>query len=194
MAEPVTGNDFIDKLLEQAPPTVSQPRRGQNYNYPERLYLKPDGMVVSLQADPHNRAYYEDKGYHLLSDSPGRTGQKSELRQYVEDEYPRILKEQKDKAAIINAIRRAGERYRDLNLETTFDDYSLDELRAYLKQIKDEEGKDIRVVLPKRQQAREDAQTAKLLAGIETAESQSIERFQEVVQHRGPGRPPRGER
>lgn len=182
MTTEITGNDFIDRLLEQAPPEVSQPKRGQNYNYPTRLYLKPDGSVVSLQADPGNRAYYQDKGYHMLSDSPGRAGGKSELRQYTEDEYPKILAEQREKAAIINAIRKAGERYRDLNLEDTFDDYTLDELREYLKQIKEETGKDIRIVVPKRVAARQAAEEARLLQGVETAADASIEGLQSKLE------------
>ena len=175
MVDALTGNEFLDRLLEQAPVAATQPRRGQNYNYPERLYLKPDGSVVWLQADPQNRAYYQDKGFHLLSDTPGRGGNRSEVDQYTQVEYPVLLKEQRDKAAIINAIRRAGERDRNLNLEDTFDDYTIDELRDYLKQIKAEVGKDIRVVLPKRAQAREDARDLALLQGVETSATASME-------------------
>lgn len=182
MPETSTGNPFIDTLLQQTPPAASQPRRGQNYNYPLRHYLKPDGSVVQLQGDPQSRAYYQDKGYHLLSEAPGRAGGKSEVRTYLEDEYPSILKAQREKAAIINAIRRAGERYRDLSLEDTFDDYSVDELREYLKQIKEETGKDIRVIVPRRQQAAQDAADARLLSGVETTEHQSIEGLQSMLE------------
>jgi hypothetical protein len=181
MAEVVTGNPFIDKLLEQTPPAASQPRHGQNYNYPLRYYLKPDGTVVRLQGDPQNRAYYQDKGYRLLSDATGRDGH-SELHQYLEEEYPKILKQQRDKAALINAIRRAGEQYRDLNLEDTFDDYSVEEVREYLADIKRETGKDIRVILPKRAQAREDARDTALLAGVETSETQTLEALQSKIE------------
>jgi hypothetical protein len=177
----LTGNQFIDKLLEQTAPAASQPRRGQNYNYPLRHYLKPDGNVVLLQGDPQNRAYYQDKGYRLLTDAPSRGGT-SEVHQYVDIEYPKLLKEQREKAAIINAIRRAGERYRDLNLEDTFDDYTVDELREYLGTIKTETGKDIRVILPKRAQAREDARDAALLRGVETSETQSLEALQATLE------------
>lgn len=183
-----TGNEFLDKLLEQTAPAASQPRRGQNYNYPQRLFLKPDGSVVWLQGDPQNRAYYQDKGFRMLSETPGRDGQ-SEARHYLDVEYPKILKEQRDKAAIINAIRRAGERYRDLNLEDTFDDYTVDELREYLQTIKAETGKDIRVILPKRAQAREDAQDARLLSGVETASTESLEALQSKLE-RGHGYDP----
>lgn len=177
--ESTSGSDFIDRLLEQAPPVASQPRRGQNYNYPERLYLKPDGRIVRLQADPQNRAYYQDKGYHLLSDAPGRAGTKSEVRQYTEDEYPKILAEQRQKAAIINAIRKASERDRNLNLEDTFDEWSVDQLREYLTQIKEETGKNIRIVTPRNtpQSRREDAEE-RLLQGVETADASSAEALQ----------------
>ena len=177
-----TGNEFIDKLLEQAPPAVSQPARGQNYNYPYRWYLKTDGSVVQLQGDPQNRAYYQDLGYHMLGQAPGRGGGLSEEQQYVQVEYPKILKQQREKAGLINAIRRAGERYRDLNLEDTFDDYSVEEIREYLREIKTETGKDIRVVLPKRAAAREAAEDARLLSGVETAETMSIEGLQSKLE------------
>lgn len=174
-AEGLTGNDFIDKLLERAPATPFQATRGQNYNYPLRTYVRPDGLVVKLQGDPQNRAYYQDQGFTMLSDVPGRSGQMSEVDQYWKLEYPKILKVQREKAALINAIRRASERYRDLSLETTFDDYSVEEIRAYLKEIKEETGKDIRVVLPKRQVDREAREDARLLSGVETSDSVSME-------------------
>lgn len=175
-----TGNDFLDKLLEQAPPAASQPRHGQNYNYPQRLYLKPDGTVVALQGDPQNRAYYQDKGYHLLSEQPGRGGAKSELKQYVEDEYPKILAEQKEKASIINAIRKAGERDRNSVLEDTFDGWSVEQLRNYLQQIKEETGKTIRIVVPRNTpQARQQEAENRLLQGVETGET--IESLQAKV-------------
>jgi hypothetical protein len=177
-----TGNAFLDKLLDQTAPAASQPRRGQNYNYEQRLFLKPDGSVVSLQGDPQNRAYYQDKGYKMLSSTPGRDGGPSEVEQYLKIEYPTILKEQRQKAALITAIRRAGERYRDLNLEDTFDDYTVEEVRQYLQEIKAETGKDIRVILPKRAQAREDARDAALLAGVETTDSASMEGLQSKLE------------
>ena len=177
MAE-VTGNEFIDRILDQPPPAASQPVRGQNYNYPLRWFVKPDGMVVQLQGDPQNRAYYQDKGYHMMGEAPGREGGLSEVDQYLQVEYPKILKEQREKAAIINAIRKAGERYKDLTLEDTFDDYSVPELREYLRQIKEETGKDIRIVLPKRAAAREAAEDARLLAGVETSDTMSMEGLQ----------------
>ena len=182
MTESQTGSGFLDSLLASTPPQASQPKRGQNYNYPYRYYLKPDGTVVQLQADPQNRAYYQDKGFHLLGQTPGRQGGLSEEQQYLQVEYPAILKDQRDKAALINAIRRAGERYRDLSLEDTFDDYSTEEIREYLKLIKSETGKDIRVIQPKRAQAREDAQDARLLSGVDTSETQSLEGLQSMLE------------
>jgi hypothetical protein len=177
-----TGNEFLDKLLDQTAPSASQPRRGQNYNYPLRRYLKPDGTVVQRQGDPQNRAYYQDKGFHMLGQAPGRQGGLSEEQQYLQVEYPKLLEEQRTKAALITAIRRAGERYKDMALEDTFDDFSVEEIRDYLKQIKDETGKDIRVIKPKRQVAREELADAQLMSGVDTTESQSLEGLQSMLQ------------
>lgn len=187
MAEAITGNPFLDGLLERAPATPSQPRRGQDYNYPERLYLLPDGRVEKLQGDPHNRAYYEDKGYHLLSEQPGRDGSKSEVRRYVEDEYPKLLAEQREKASIINAIRRAGERDRNLNFEDDFDTLNLEEMRAELKRIQEEYGKPIRITRSRAAERADAARDARLI-GVETTEQTSIE----AVEARRMARPPRG--
>ena len=178
MPEPITGNAFVDHLLEQTSEAPSQPRRGQNYNYPLRWFAKPDGSVVQLQGDPQNRAYYTDKGFRELRESPGRDGGLSEVEQYVAVEYPTILKEQRAKAELINAIRKAGEKYRDLSLEDTFDDYSVEEIRDYLRQIKEETGKNIQVIRPKRQQVREAAEDARMLRGVETSDTMSIEGLQ----------------
>jgi hypothetical protein len=187
MPETITGNEFLDGLLERTPVAPSQPRRGQNYNYPQRLYLLPDGRVEYLQGDPHNRAYYEDKGYHLMSDAPGRDGRPSEVDQYLKVEYPKILAEQREKATIINAIRKAGEKDRNLNFEDDFDSLSLEEMRAELKRIQEDYGKPIRISRS-RAATRAEENRDRLLVGVETTEQTSIE----AVEARRVARPPRG--
>jgi len=187
MPAAITGNPFLDGLLERAPAAPSTPRRGQDYNYPLRMYLLPDGRVERLQGDPHNRAYYEDKGYHLLSDVPGRDGRLSEVEQYQQVEYPKLLAEQREKATIINAIRKAGERDRNLSFEDDFDKLSLDELRAELKRIQDDYGKPIRISRS-RAAEREEAARDRQVAGIETADQTSIE----ALEQRRQARPPAG--
>jgi len=185
-----SGNAFLDTLLERTPPMASQPRHGQNYNYPRRLYLKPDATVVWLQGDPHNRAYYEDKGYKLLSEQPSRGDAKSEVARYMQDEYPKILQEQREKAAIVNAIRRAEARDAALNIDTDYDIMSLEELRDFLQQVKDEAGKNIRVIVGKHKDDQPDTRERRLLDGVETTATASIE---ELERRRGrPGPRPQG--
>jgi hypothetical protein len=186
MPEAITGNTFLDGLLERAPAAASQPRRGQNYNYPLRRYLLPDGRVESLQGDPQNRSYYEDKGYKLLSDIPGRDGGPSEVERYVQVEYPKILAEQREKASIINAIRRAGERDRNLNFEDDFDQLSLDEMRDELKRIQEDYGKPIRISKSRAAERADRARDA-MLQGVETTEQTSME----ALEQRRTQRPPR---
>ena len=193
--EPITGNEFIDGLLDRLPAQAAQPKRGQNYNYPERLFVKPDGMVVSLQGDPQNLAYYQDKGYHLLSRAPGRDGKLSEVDQYQQVEYPRILADQRQRAEIINAIRKAAERDPTFFIPDEFDNWSVDELRDYVKQVKEETGKDIRIVVPRGRKAKpaaEEVQAERELSGVETAETRSLEDLSAMltnpVAQRGPRR------
>jgi len=170
-----TGNAFLDKLLEQAPQSASQPQRGQNYNFPQRLYLKPDGEVVLLQGDPVNRAYYQDKGYHLLSDAPGRNGGLSEVDQYQAVEYPRIFEEQVEKAGIINAIRRAMQHDRNVNVdEEGWEELTIEEMRDILQQVREETHKNIRVIKPRTSKATAD----RMLSGVETTEQTSMEEIQ----------------
>jgi hypothetical protein len=185
MAVAVTGNPFLDGLLERAPATASTPRRGQNYNYPLRRYLLPDGRVEWLQGDPHNRAYYEDKGYKLLSDVPGRNGQLSEVAQYEQVEYPKLLAEQREKALIINSIRRANDRDPTMNLPTEYDGWTLEQLKDELVGIKEQFGRDIRMYKP-----RHGPQTAedRVLTGVETTEQTSLEE----IERKRAARPPAG--
>jgi len=168
-----TGNAFLDKLLEQTPEVAAQPKRGQNYNFPLRLFLKPDGEVVRLQGDPISLAYYQAKGFHLLSDQATRGQPKSEVDQWLEDEYPKILEEQKEKANIINAIRRAMQTDRNLNIaEDGWEEYTVEEMRDVLQQIKEEHGKTIKVIKPR---VKNPPVADRMLSGVETTDQMSIE-------------------
>lgn len=176
--EPITGNAFIDGLLDRLPNQAAQPKRGQNYNYPERLFLKPDGTVVSLQGDPQNLAYYQDKGYHLLSKVPGRDGRLSEVDQYQKVEYPKILADQRKRAEIINAIRRAAERDPTFFAQDDFDGWTVEQLMDYIAEVRETTGKDIRIVPARGRRGRqqpEEQSDARLMQGVETAETASIE-------------------
>src|SRR5262245_14403961 len=178
-----TGNPFLDKLLEQTPEVAAQPKRGQNYNFPLKLYLKTDGEVVRLQGDPISESYYRAKGYHLLNDQPTRGHEKSEVRQWLEDEYPKILEQQAEKAAIINAIRRAMQNDRNLNIaEDGWEEYTVEEMKDVLEQIKAEHGKTIRVIRPRIKSA---AAADPRLSGVETTETTSIEAVEAKRQRGG---------
>ena len=101
VADPRSLPAALQKMLERThdvPANFEAASRGPNYNYPLRLYLKPDGTVVSLQGDPSNRAMYTDKGFYCLSDD--------EAKQYREVEYPKILTETRRKAHLISTIRK----------------------------------------------------------------------------------------
>jgi hypothetical protein len=89
----------VRQRTEPTPRDVNRERE-RPYNYPAKWYMKADGSVVSLQGDPQNRAYYVDKKkFHCLTDA--------EAREYLQTERPKIVKTQREKASLINTIRRA---------------------------------------------------------------------------------------
>ena len=75
-----------------------------------------------------------------------------------------------------------GERHRAYTVLDTFDDYTIAELKEYLVEIKQDTGADIRVIVPKRERAAQDAADARLLSGVDTAETQSLEGVQSMVE------------
>ena len=67
---------------------------------------------------------------------------------------------------------------------------SLDELRDFLQQVKDEAGKNIRVIVGKHRDDQPDVRERRLLDGVETTATASIE---ELERRRGrPGPRPQG--
>jgi len=99
VASPAALTPFQRVLAEQARPTKRGfVREGLPYNYPLRWYARPDGDIVKLQGDPNNRTYYEDKGFHLLTEE--------EVHVWEAGEREKVVAEQRRKAAIITAFRR----------------------------------------------------------------------------------------
>jgi hypothetical protein len=145
-----------------------QPRRGQNYNYPLRWYARPDGEIVRLQSDPNNRALYADLGFHLLADVTARGESMSEVDEWERLEQPRIVAEQRKRAKLINAIRKAD--LKDPTLGTLIDTETIDtqtteELEATIIDIR-KHGGVVRVLEPKYRDEPEP-----LLRGVETAQA-----------------------
>jgi hypothetical protein len=145
-----------------------QPRRGQNYNYPLRWYARPDGEIVRLQSDPNNRALYADLGFHLLADVTARGESMSEVDEWERLEQPRIVAEQRKRAKLINAIRKAD--LKDPTLGTLIDTETIDtqtteELEATIVDIR-KHGGVVRVLEPKFRDEPEP-----LLRGVETAQA-----------------------
>jgi hypothetical protein len=93
--------DWQLRVRERTEPTPRDLDRSERaYNYPPKLYMKPDGSVVELQGDPQNFSYYvTKKKFHALTDE--------EVQEYLRVERPKIVKLQQQKAGLINVIRRA---------------------------------------------------------------------------------------
>jgi hypothetical protein len=144
-------------------------KRGQNYNYSLRWYVRPDGEIVQLQSDPQNRALYADLGFHILAEVAARGESMSEVEEWERLERPKIIAEQRKRAKLINAIRKAD--LKDPTLGTlidteTIDTQSTEELEATILDIR-KHGGVIRVTEPKYRDEPEPA----LLRGVETDNS-----------------------
>jgi hypothetical protein len=174
-AEPNTAlfrERMLDKTLRRGD---IEPRRGQNYNYPLRWYATPNGDIVQLQADPQSRALYADLGFHLLADQAARGQDMSEVEEWERIERPKVIAEQRRRAALINAIRRADQQNPVLMLNLdTIDDDSTDELEEMIAGIK-AQGHKVRVVDTVSKKAEPES---RLLAGVETAATNSLEDLQ----------------
>jgi hypothetical protein len=161
---------FTRKLWEQKTHDVPENYGGDRepaYNVPLRRYLKPDGTYAMLQADAKNRAYYTDKGCHMLSDD--------ENADYAKVE-PLIVQEQREKAHLITVIRRL--RDTDPSLVGHRDDFELnlmstDELRHKWKEFCAQTSQPDRP-LPPMKRFRSEGRD-KMLDGVETQANMSKE-------------------
>jgi hypothetical protein len=176
-ASPRKGETFIDRMVEKTlGRTDIAPKRGQNYNYPLRWYATPNGDIVQLQSDPQNRALYADLGFHLLATVAARGEELSEVDEWERIERPKVIAEQRKRAKLINAIRKADQK--DPTLGTlidieTIDSQSTEELEDTIKEIRAKGGV-VRVTEPKFR----DEPEPSLLRGVETARASSLEDLQ----------------
>jgi len=162
--------DLLDKLRERALPAAVEAKRGQNYNYPLMWYMRTDGEVVRLQGDPNNRAYYRDKGYvELRTQAPA--GQMSEVEIWEQTERPRVLQQQRRKAAIINTIRRIEGRTPGVEVSADFDIMSIEECEAFLKELGEKTGQTTAVVMGRVRETSADAEERRIMADVETGSS-----------------------
>jgi hypothetical protein len=161
---------FIDRMVEKTLGRTDIPlKRGQNYNYPLRWYATPNGDIVQLQSDPQNRALYSDLGFHLLTDVAARGETMSEVQEWETLVRPEVVAEQRKRAKLINAIRKADTKDPTLGtlIDTeTIDSQTTEQLEATIKDIRAHGGV-VRVVDVKYR----DEPEPSLLRGIETDES-----------------------
>ncbi len=186
---PLYSSPFLDKLLQGTRPMPENFAGDQepSYNIPQRLFAKPDGEIVSLQGDARSRAFYQEKGFHLLS--------REETQHYEQIEKPRLLQAQRQKAHLITVIRAMFRRepaligWRDdPDFDSSLNLMSIDQLR--------EQWEDLRLhsanpnqKLPALPRFRSDDKADPMLRNVDTTPTKAAADIMPPIPNRPPGRP-----
>jgi hypothetical protein len=123
-------------------------QRAPAYNHRMLWYMKPDGDVVKLQGDPGNRAYYEDKGYVVLSPEEiqawerdrtvtrwnPETGER-ESKVVAPSIRRQVLKLQRERAQFITMIRSISTRHAAVEVTGDLSITPTEELQAMLEKL-----------------------------------------------------------
>lgn len=123
-------------------------QRAPAYNHRMLWYMKPDGDVVKLQGDPGNRAYYEDKGYVVLSPEEiqawerdrtvtrwnPETGER-ETKKVSPSIRRQVLKLQRERAQAITMIRGIATRHAAVEVTGDLSITPTEELQAMLEKL-----------------------------------------------------------
>lgn len=138
-----SGNPEADRLLDrlraQTSPIGNNVGRPPMYNAPDRWYARRDGHIVKLQGDAASQAYYQSKGYHLLT--------ASEEREWLTQVRPLVVREQRKRANLITTLRRIASKHPGIDLSGDLDITPTDELEAMLAQVKSMAGDNVRVIM-----------------------------------------------
>lgn len=181
--------DWQLRVRDRVEPAPKKVTHGLNYNYPYKWYMKHDGTVVELQGDPQNFLYYTTKKkFHALTDG--------EVREFLKDERPKLIRLQRQKAQLIDAIREnvALDPMLKVTLNPAWDldldHMTIPELQDQMAWIKNQptaDGRPRRVHerLQRFQDAdtrRDEAETKRMLDGVETtSEGMTQEAFHEKM-------------
>jgi hypothetical protein len=174
---------LLRKLLERTSPTPPDYRpEGVSYNHRMRWFCRPDADVVQLPGNPEAIKMYLDMGFTLLSDA--------ETREWLEHDRDIVLKDQRERARLINAVRNAARTEPKLAYAIS-DEAELDmqrmttpELRERAKAVVGEDLKHFarpqRLVDAEEQAA--NRRDKEMLKGLDTHDSLSREGFEQKLQ------------
>src|SRR6266536_872790 len=181
---------LLDRVHERTARRVLHASRGPTYNIPTRWYMKTNGDIVKLQADPANRAMYEDKGYALL--------RPDEVQEWEATVRKQVIKEQRKKASLINTIRRIGAKNPGIEIGLN-DEMETPELEDILNQVGKATGSPTGVFIGRMKDEPEyDDDADPEAAGVEVGASKEafehkLRRAAETGRHIGPVPASRGE-
>jgi hypothetical protein len=164
--------------------------RAPAYNHRMLWYMRPDGEVVKLQGDPGNRAYYEDKGFVVLTDEETRLWERDKTVSRFDPETgeretkvvapsirKQVIKLQRERAQLITTITTISRRHAAVEVSGDLSITPTDELKAMLDKLQRLDGPNFTLLqgrLPDTE--REYADDGDSLDGLEVGRGDELER------------------
>jgi len=164
-------------------------QRAPAYNHRMLWYMKPDGDVVKLQGDPGNRAYYEDKGYVVLSPEEiqawerdrtvtrwnPETGER-ESKVVAPSIRRQVLKLQRERAMMISMIRGIATRHNAVEVTGDLSITPTDELQGMLEKLQRIDGPNFTLLQGRNRDAETEFDDTDSLEHLEVGSGADLER------------------
>lgn len=139
---------LLEGLRSRTRKVKERVQRAVAYNHRMLWFMKPDGEVVKLQGDPGNRAYYEDKGFVVLTPDEVKAWERDQTRTRYDPESgerqrevlrpsirKQVLKLQRERAALITMIRNIAARHAAVEVAGDLSITPTEELQAMVQKL-----------------------------------------------------------
>jgi hypothetical protein len=147
-------------LLQQLRSRTNKPaghvQRAPAYNHRLLYYMRPDGEIVSLQGDPGNRAYYEDKGFVVLRPDEERMWLRGDPSRGIPAIRRAVIVEQRRRAVLVTTIRSIAKRNPAVEMTGDLSITPTEELEEMLTMLRSTQGINFRLIEARQRAVRDD--------------------------------------
>jgi hypothetical protein len=179
-----------------------QVQRAPAYNHKMLWYMKPDGDIVKLQGDPGNRAYYEDKGFVVLSAEEQQAWERPKTRVRYDPETgerrveilapsirKRVIALQRERAQLIEMIRNIAARHAAVEVSGDLSITPTEELQAMVDKLQRIDGPNFTLLAARQPSLERDFESEdERLESMEIGSGGELERKVDAYQKMGRAR------